>query len=98
MEKDVREILAFALNFVLPGLGIHFSGFVHRLRWLQLVGLGLVALYSLFGVRCLASYNLYVLLSSYDFDVLASLSYLAVGFAIAFLGVGVERDISEVRC
>jgi len=95
VEKDTREKIAFALNFVLPGLGIVFSGFIHRLRWLWLVGFGLIAGSLLLGVHSLASYHLYILLTSQNFDILNTLFSLAIGFIIAFLGAVVEHEIKE---
>ena len=99
MEKDIRVVVAFALNFVLPGSGICFSGLVHRMRWLLCVGLGFATPYLLSGAMRanLASYKLYVLLTSYSFDVSDSLLFLALGFFIAFLGAVVESDIREKK-
>lgn len=42
VNKITREIVAFGLNF-LPGLGFYFSGTVHNLERLRLLGVTLVA-------------------------------------------------------
>jgi len=99
VEKDTRVIVAFALNFVLPGSGICFSGLVHRMRWLLCVGLGFITPYLLSGAMRanLASLKLYTLLTSPSFDVLDSLLFLALGFFIALLGAVVESDITEKK-
>jgi len=42
MNKITREIIAFILN-LFPGLGFYFSGTVHNLKWLRLLGAAIVA-------------------------------------------------------
>lgn len=42
VNKITREILAFALN-LFPGLGFYFSGTMHNLRRLRILGVTVVA-------------------------------------------------------
>lgn len=93
VEKKIREIVVFVLNFMLPGLGFLFSGFVHRLRWLRRVGLGVIAIYLLLFIRSLTPYNFDIWLASSKSDILDTALSLAVSFTFGSLGAGLEHEM-----
>lgn len=98
MEQYVRVRISCALNFVLPGFGICFSGIIHKLVWLLCLGLGMSVAHLMFGPRFLATYNLYVLFTSNcTSEILDSVRILAISFIVAFLGAVVESNIRDSR-
>jgi hypothetical protein len=87
MERKIREIVAFALNFMLPGLGFFFSGAINGRRWLRLLGVGLAAVFIVQFVQS-SVFSLH-----YRSDYLESIRSLAVNFIFGTLGAGVEQEI-----
>lgn len=83
MKKKTREILAFILNFLWPGLGFYFSGAMHNSKWLRLLGLGLIVLFLLLSLRSL----------SYGVDAVDLLFSLGLAFIFGFVGAGLEREL-----
>lgn len=94
MEKRTREIVAFALNFLWPGLGFYFSGFIHRRRWLRGVGIGLIAAFIILLPVSVVVVIPYPLIN-YHFTLTDFLFPLALAFVFGCLGVGVEHEIRE---
>ena len=89
MKRKTREIVAFVLNFMLPGLGFYFSGAIHRRRWLRLLGIGLAALFVIQLLQS-SSFSLYAHL-----DYLESSLRLVLVFIFGTLGAGAEQEIDR---
>jgi hypothetical protein len=89
VKRKTREIVAFVLNFILPGLGFFFSGAIHRRRWLRLLGIGLAVL------------SVIQLIQSSSFSLYAHVDYLKPGLRLALvfifgtLGAGAEQEIDR---
>jgi hypothetical protein len=89
MKRKTKEILAFVLNFLLPGLGFFFSGAIHERRWLRLLGIGLTALFVIHLLKP-NSFSRYVHL-----DYVGSSLAVIWAFIFGTLGVGVEQEIDR---
>ncbi|MDH5787122.1 MAG: hypothetical protein OEZ40_02350 [Candidatus Bathyarchaeota archaeon] len=85
MKKGTREILAFALNFVWPGLGFYFSGWSHHQIWLRAVGIGLIAAFLVILPASVVATIPYPLIN-YHFTLSDLVLPLAVAFVFALLG------------
>lgn len=83
MEKGLREFLAFILNFVWPGLGFLFSGFIHNLRTLRLIGFGVIVIFLLLSLNALRNLS---------FDVSDLFISVLIGLIFGLLGAAVERQ------
>lgn len=82
MEKGLREFLAFILNFLWPGLGFLFSGFIHNHRVLRLLGFGMIVVFLFLSLGTIASGRLNIS------DIFIS---AGIGLIFALLGATVER-------
>lgn len=96
MDRKTRGIVAFSLNFLWPGLGFYFSGFVHHRRWLRGVGVGLIAAFLVLLPVSVVIVVPYPLLNCH-FTWADLLLPLAVAFVSGCLGAGVEHEISEEK-
>jgi hypothetical protein len=93
MKKEARLVLVFLFNFLLPGLGFHYSGTKHGRLWLRRLGLAtMVAFLFVFplGVVLFLPYARI----NYSFNLLELGVYLGVTFCSATLATGVEWKIS----
>jgi len=88
MKKETRQIAAFILNFLWPGLGFYFSGAKHNNNWLRLLGLGLIVLFLFLSI-----YN--ISLIGYRISDIDLCLTLLIAFFFAFLGAFVEYKIGE---
>ena len=91
MKKKTREIVAFILN-LWPGLGFYFSGTVHNLKWLRLLGVGLIVAFLLIitiGIAIVIPHPL----RNYHFTASDLLFPLAIAFIFGIFGAGVEHEL-----
>ena len=96
MNRRTREIVAFALNFLWPGLGFYFSGWIHHRKWLRGIGIGLIAAFLIILPVSVAVTVPYPLIN-YHFALSDLLLPLAVAFVFGCLGVGIEHEIKNEK-
>jgi len=95
MEKKKREIVAFILN-LFPGLGFYFSGTVHDLKRLRLLGSGLIAAF-LFIIPISVVITNPRPLINYHFTASESLLPSAMALVSGILGASAEHKIKEEK-
>lgn len=93
MKKKKREILAFILN-LFPGLGFYFSGTVHNLERLRLLGSGLIATFLIMIPLSVVIVNPRPLIN-HHFTTSELLLPLTIALTFGTLGAGVEHKIKE---
>jgi hypothetical protein len=86
VERGLREVLAFILNFVWPGLGFLFSGFIHNHEIVRLIGIG-ITIVTLFST--VVSIGRMSLPSFFDDILIAAIADLIW----ALLGAAVEHEL-----
>ena len=95
MRKKIRIIIAFILN-LFPGLGLYFSGTVHGLKWLRLLGCGLTAAFLL--ILPITAVTLHPIpLINYHFTASELTLPLAIALVSGTLGAGVEQSLEEQK-
>ena len=92
MRKMTRGLIAFALNFW-PGLGFYFSGSMHNLMRLRLLGLGLASAF-LFILPISAVIMHPTPLTNHNFTASELLLPIAIAFTFGILGASVEYAIT----
>jgi hypothetical protein len=95
MRKKIRIIIAFILN-LFPGLGLYFSGTVHDLKWLRLLGCGLTAAL-LMIIPSIAVMLHPTPLINYHFTASELTLPLAIALVSGTLGAGVEQSLKEQK-
>lgn len=93
MRKKTREIVAFILN-LWPGLGFYFSGIVHNLKWLRLLGIGLTAAF-LFIIPISVAIVHPEPLINYHFTASDLIFPLMIALIFGGFGAAVEYEIKE---
>lgn len=93
MKKRAREIIAFILN-LFPGLGFYFSGTVHNVKWLGLLGIGLTAAF-LFIIPISVVIVHPDPLINYHFPTSDLIFPLIIALTFGVFGAGVEYQIKE---
>ncbi len=92
MRKKFRLLIVFVLNFLLPGLGFHYTGTRHNVNWLRRLGLVAMVVFLLaFPIGVLFWWPSARIL--YNFSMQELIAYLIVVLASAFLGAGIEQKI-----
>jgi hypothetical protein len=95
MRKIIRIIVAFILN-LLPGLGLYFSGTVHSLKWLRLLGCGLIAAVLLI-LPSIAVILHPTPLIMYHFTASELILPSAIALVSGIIGAGVEQGLNEQK-
>jgi hypothetical protein len=93
VRKKTREIVAFILN-LWPGLGFYFSGTVHNLKWLRLLGIGLTAAF-LFIIPISVVIVHPEPLINYHFTASDLIFPLMIALIFGGFGAAVEYEIKE---
>lgn len=94
MNKDARMLLVFVLNLLLPGLGFHYSGTKHNLRWLRRLGLATMVAF-LFAFPVGLVLFLPYAKTNYHFSLLELAAYLAVILCSATVGASIEGRLAD---
>ena len=95
MKDKTREIVALVLN-LFPGLGFYFSGTVHNLKWLRILGSVLIGGF-LFIVPMIVVVVYPRPLINYHFTASELLLASAVALVFGVFGFGVERKLSAEK-
>jgi hypothetical protein len=79
-------------NFLLPGLGFHYTGTAHNVNWLRRLGLVTMVVFLLaFPIGVLLWWpNAHIL---YSFSIQELTAYLITVLALALVGAGIEQKI-----
>jgi len=94
VDKNTRLLFVFVLNLLLPGLGFHYSGTKHNIRWLRRLGLAtMVAFFFAFplGVVLFVPYAT----TNYHFSLLELFAYFAVILCSATMGARIEGRLAD---
>lgn len=94
MNERSRIILAFAFNFLSPGLGLHYSGTRHDVVWLRRLELVTMVVFLFafpIGVAILWPYAR----TNYHFTLQELAAYLTLILVSAFLGASIEQKASR---
>lgn len=94
MNERSRIILAFAFNFLLPGLGFHYSGTRHNVMWLRRLGLVTMVVFLFafpIGVAILWPYARI----DYYFTLQELAACLTLILISAFLGASIKQKVSK---
>ena len=93
MRRKTRVIAAFILN-LFPGLGFYFSGSVHSLKWLRLLGSGLIAAFLFIIPITVVILHPYPLIN-YRFTASELILPSAVALVSGVAGASVEQKLSK---
>jgi len=93
MKQEIRESVAFILN-LFPGLGFHFSGTMHNLRWLRLLGSALIAAFLIIIPITVVLVHPYPLIN-YHFTASEWIFPLTIALISGMLGAVVEYKVKE---
>jgi hypothetical protein len=91
--KKIRITVAFILN-LFPGLGLYFSGTIHSLKWLRLLGCGLIAAF-LFIITFTAVILHPTPLIMYHFSTSELILPLAITLVSGIIGASVEQRLNK---
>jgi hypothetical protein len=95
MRKKMKIIIAFILN-LFPGLGLCFSGTVHSLKWLRLLGCGLIAAFLLILPFAAVILHLTPLIM-YHLTASELILPSAIALVSGIIGAGVEQRLNEQK-